>query len=45
MVFTDMVTHACVSGQHAFIDTFIVPLENCRHRALTPYAVLQEQPK
>jgi nucleotide-binding universal stress UspA family protein len=25
MVFTDMVTHACVSGQHAFIDTFIIP--------------------
>ncbi len=45
MVFTDMVTHACVSGQHAFIDTFIVPLENCRHRSLTPYAVLQELPK
>ncbi len=45
MVFTDMVTHACVSGQHAFIDTFIVPLENCRHRSLTPYSVLQEMPK
>jgi len=45
MVFTDMVTHACVSGQHAFIDTFIVPLANCRHRTLTPYSLLQEQPK
>jgi hypothetical protein len=45
MVFTDMLTHACVSGQHAFIDTFIVPLSNCRHRTLTPYALLQEKPK
>ncbi len=45
MVFTDMVTHACVSGQHAFIDTFIVPLANCRHRTLTPYSALQEMPK
>jgi hypothetical protein len=45
MVFTDMVTHACVSGQHAFIDTFIIPLSNCRHRALTPYAVLQGVPQ
>jgi hypothetical protein len=44
MVFTDMVTHACVSGQHAFIDTFIIPLSNCRHPALTPYAVLQGVP-
>lgn len=44
MVFTDMLTHACVSGQHAFIDTFIVPRENCRHATLTPYAVLQGAP-
>ena len=44
MVFTDMVTHACVSGQHAFIDTFIVPLANCRHPGLAPYAVLQGTP-
>jgi hypothetical protein len=44
MVFTDMVTHACTSGQHAFIDTFIIPLSNCRHPALTPYALLQGIP-
>jgi len=44
MVFTDMLTHACISGQHAFIDTFIVPRENCRHAAMTPYAVLQGVP-
>jgi len=29
MVFTDRVTHACTSDHHAFIDTFIIPLENC----------------
>jgi hypothetical protein len=45
MVFTDMVTHACVSGQHAFIDTFIIPLSNCRQPALTPYSVLQGVPQ
>lgn len=45
MVFTDMVTHACLSGQHAFIDTFIVPLENCAHPEFAPYSILQRQPE
>jgi len=45
MVFTDMVTHACLSGQHAFIDTFIVPLENCGHPELAPYSILQRRPE
>ncbi len=45
MVFTDMVSHACVSGQHAFIDTFIIPRSNCRQAELTPYAVLQGVPR
>lgn len=45
MVFTDMVTHACLSGQHAFIDTFIVPLENCGHPELAPYSILQHRPE
>jgi hypothetical protein len=44
MVFTDMVTHACIAGQHAFIDTFIVPLANCRHPAMAPYSLLQQAP-
>lgn len=44
MVFTDTVTHACVSGQHAFIDTFIIPLKNCRSPELSPYVVLQGAP-
>lgn len=41
MVFTDAVSHACVSGRHAFIDTFIVPLKNCRFPAMAPFHVLQ----
>ena len=40
MVFTDMVSHACLSGRHAFIDTFIVPLRNCRFPELSPFHVL-----
>lgn len=40
MCFTDQVSHACIEGQHAFADTFIVPLANCRHAQRTPYAVL-----
>ncbi|HET9751829.1 MAG TPA: Kdo hydroxylase family protein [Myxococcales bacterium] len=30
MVLTDGVSHACVSGQHALVDTFLVPLRNTR---------------
>jgi hypothetical protein len=45
MVFTDMVTHACLSGQHAFIDTFIVPLANCGHPELAPFTILQKSPE
>jgi hypothetical protein len=41
MVFTDMVSHACVSGRHAFIDTFIVPLRNCRFPDHAPFHILQ----
>lgn len=45
MVFTDMVTHACLSGQHAFIDTFIIPLANCGHPELAPFSILQREPE
>lgn len=45
MVFTDGVTHACTRGQHAFIDTFIVPLANCRRPDLSPYHLLQAAPE
>jgi hypothetical protein len=38
MVLTDGVSHACISGQHALVDTFLVPLRNCRRPA--PYHLL-----
>jgi 3-deoxy-D-manno-octulosonic acid hydroxylase-like protein len=38
MVLTDGVSHACVSGQHALADTFLIPLRNCRLPA--PYHLL-----
>jgi hypothetical protein len=41
MVFTDMVSHACISGQHAFVDTFVVPLANCRHPEMAPINILR----
>lgn len=28
LVFTDAVSHACIRGQFAFVDTFIIPREN-----------------
>ena len=39
MVMTDGVSHACVDGQHALVDTFLVPLRNCRRPA--PYHYLR----
>ena len=42
MVLTDGVSHACIEGQHALVDTFIVPLRNCRHES--PYSLLAEAP-
>ena len=41
MVLTDQVSHACVEGQHALVDTFVVPLANCRLRELSPYEILR----
>ena len=41
MVFTDMVSHACIEGQHAFVDTFVIPLESCRLADLTPIQILK----
>jgi hypothetical protein len=38
---TDAVSHACTSGQHAFVDTFRVPLANCRLRECAPYEILK----
>ena len=39
MVLTDGVSHACIEGQHALVDTFIVPLRNCKLPA--PFHLLQ----
>lgn len=41
MVLTDVVSHACKSGQHALVDTFLVPLANCRLRQYAPYEILR----
>ena len=42
MVFTDMVSHACLSGQYAFVHTSIVPLENCRLPEMAPMNILRQ---
>ena len=44
MVFTDMVSHAVISGQHAFVDTFVVPLANCRLPEMAPINILKGRP-
>jgi hypothetical protein len=41
MVFTDMVSHACVKGRYAFIDTFVIRLRSCRHPELAPIRILE----
>ena len=41
MVFTDTVSHACISGQYALIDTFVIPLSNCRHPEWAPINLLR----
>ncbi len=42
MVFTDTVSHACLSGQFAFVHTSIVRLDNCRLPELAPINVLRQ---
>jgi hypothetical protein len=41
MVFTDMVSHACIEGQHAFIDTFVIKLASCRLPGMAPINILK----
>jgi hypothetical protein len=43
MVLTDGVSHACISGQHALVDTFLIPLRNCRMPA--PFHLLGRSAK
>ncbi len=40
MVFTDGISHSVLTGQYAFVTTFLVPLVNCRVPELTPYRIL-----
>lgn len=40
MVLTDMVSHACISGQHALVCTWTVPLAALARPELAPYAVM-----
>lgn len=42
MVFTDTVSHACLSGQYCFVQTSIVRLENCRLPELAPINILRQ---
>jgi hypothetical protein len=40
MVLTDAVSHACLSGQHALVDTFIIPAANCTELDQDPAHIL-----
>lgn len=40
MVLTDMVSHAVISGCHALVNTYHVPLYACRLPQLAPYNIL-----
>ena len=42
MVFTDMVSHASLAGQYAFVLTSIVRLDNCRLPELAPINILRQ---
>lgn len=41
MVYTDMVSHACLSGQYAFVHTSLVRLENCHLPEMAPINILR----
>jgi hypothetical protein len=41
MVFTDSVSHASISGQHALVNTFLVRLAACRQPQLAPINILR----
>lgn len=42
MVLTDMVSHACLSGQHCLNYTALLPLADCQHPELAPYNLLAQ---
>ena len=41
MVYTDMVSHACLSGQYAFVHTSLVRLENCHLPEMAPINIMR----
>ena len=43
IAFTDQVTHAALSGQHALEQTYLLPVDAMATPALSPLAVLQRQ--
>jgi len=43
LVFTDLVSHACVSGRHALVCTWTVGRSSLRLPELSPYAVMQRR--
>ncbi|WP_158501880.1 Kdo hydroxylase family protein [Vitiosangium sp. GDMCC 1.1324] len=45
MVLTDTVSHACLSGQFAFVDTFLIRLASCKRPEISPYQLLQRSPE
>lgn len=44
MTFTDRVSHACLSGQHAFADTFVIRRESFRLPQVAPINLLKTRP-
>jgi hypothetical protein len=42
MVLTDGISHSVVSGQHCFVTTALIPMENCRISELVPYNILEK---
>jgi hypothetical protein len=39
-VLTDTLSHACIEGQHALVDTFLIPLKNCALPEHSPWHIL-----
>lgn len=42
IVYTDQVSHAAMSGQHLFEQTFYLPIESMQNQAKTPLRVLEK---
>ena len=44
MVLTDMVSHACLSGRHALVSTFVLRLEHLSRPELAPINIMRGSP-